>query len=69
MAARYSYLDLIGNGLSSSKAHRMQDLTVGLNWYLNPNMRISGNYIRSWLNGPATSDAVDIFMMRFQIAF
>ena len=68
VAARYSYLDLTGNGLSS-KAYRMQDLTLGLNWYLNPNIRISGNYIRSWLNGPSTSDAVDIFMLRFQIAF
>ncbi|KKK75327.1 hypothetical protein LCGC14_2874820, partial [marine sediment metagenome] len=46
VAMRLSSIDLNDGDLSTS-AHNMRDLTVGLNWYLNPNMRISGNYIRS----------------------
>ncbi|MHC4563096.1 MAG: OprO/OprP family phosphate-selective porin [Planctomycetota bacterium] len=68
VAARYSFLDL-NKGDVSTSAHRMQNFTVGLNWYLNPNVRISGNYIRSCLAGPLTSDAADIFLLRFQMAF
>ncbi|HDZ21694.1 MAG TPA: porin, partial [Phycisphaerae bacterium] len=68
VAMRLSSIDLNDGDLSTS-AHNMRDLTVGLNWYLNPNMRISGNYIRSCVNGPLTSDAADIFLIRLQIAF
>lgn len=68
VGARASTIDLNDGDLSTS-AHRMTDLTVGLNWYLNPNMRISGNYIRSCVSGPLTSDAADIFLIRLQIAF
>ena len=68
VAARFSTIDLNDGDLSTS-AHRMTDLTVGLNWYLNPNMRISGNYVRSCVKGPLTSDAADIFLLRLQIAF
>jgi phosphate-selective porin OprO/OprP len=33
-----------------------QDLTFGLNWFLNPNARFQFNYVMSWLNnGPAVT--------------
>ena len=66
VATRFSALDLRDGG---SSGHRMHNVTAGVNWYLNPNVRVSWNYIRSWLNGPGTSDAFDLFLMRFQIAF
>jgi len=40
--------------------------TVGLNWYLGPNVRLSWNYIRSCLEA---SDSADIFGLRVQVTF
>jgi len=68
LATRLSYLDL-NEGDVASTASRMLDFTCGVNWYLNPNLRISGNYIRSCINGSLTSDAADIFLVRLQVAF
>ena len=68
VAARYSYLNLDRGNLPNT-ANRVQDMTFGVNWYLNPNVRVSGNYVRSWVDGSATDGAADIFMLRFQMAF
>lgn len=68
LAGRYSSLDLNDGALPAS-ARTMQDLTVGLNWYLSPNVRLGWNYIRSCIDGSDTSDTADIFLMRLQIAF
>ncbi len=38
---RYSYLDLNDNGIHGGELH---DVTVGLNWFLNPNVKIQWNY-------------------------
>ena len=46
LAARYSYIDLNDQNIQGG---RMADVTVGLNWYLNPNMRVMLNYVRSHL--------------------
>ena len=68
VAGRYSYLDLTGSQLGSG-ARKLEDLTIGVNWYLNPNLRISFNYIHAWLNTPnAWTEGVDMFMLRFQAA-
>ncbi len=40
--ARYNYLDLNDSGLNGGKLHNM---TFGVNWFLNPNMKLQGNYI------------------------
>jgi len=55
LAARYSHLDLKDNAIDGGI---MSDTTLGVNWYLNPNLRIMWNYVHSNLNGVGTADAV-----------
>ena len=64
VAARYSHLDLSNERV---KGRELRNLTFGLNWYLNPNMRIMWNYVRADLVGD-DGDA-NIFQMRFQVNF
>ena len=63
VASRYSYVDLSEGSLRGGS---MMNGTVGLNWYLNPNVRISWNYIRSCLEA---LDNADIFGLRVQVTF
>ncbi len=63
LATRYSYLDLSDETIDGGW---LRDFTFGLNWYLNPNLRVMWNYIFA-----ESSDAgeMNIFQWRFQIAF
>ena len=61
--ARYSRLDL-NSGLQPGG--EMNNLTLGLNWYLNPNTRWTFNYVRSDVKG---SEDANIFQMRFFVDF
>ena len=63
MATRYSEIDLDDAGVTGGE---LKDVTVGLNWYLNPNMRIMWDYIRADLDGVGDSN---LFMMRMQVDF
>ncbi|MBN2316113.1 MAG: hypothetical protein JXM79_19455 [Sedimentisphaerales bacterium] len=63
VAFRYSGLDLDDNIISGSKLH---DTTAGLNWYLNPNMRIMWNYVHA--DKEYVGDA-DMLMLRLQVDF
>ena len=63
LAARYSQLDLNGDRIDGG---RLRDLTLGLNWYLNPSVRTMWNYV---LADPSKGGDVSIFMWRFQVAF
>lgn len=63
VAARFSALDLNDAGIPGG---RMQDVTGGVNWHLNPNMRIMTNYVLSNLS---TVGKAHIAQMRFQVDF
>jgi phosphate-selective porin OprO/OprP len=49
IATRYSMLDLRSNGIDGGV---LQDITLGLNWFLNPNMKFQFNYIFMNRNAP-----------------
>ena len=55
VVARYSYLDLNDKGIEGGRVH---DLTLGLNWFLNPNAKIMWNYDIGYRGqlGPGTSN-------------
>ena len=64
LAVRLSSMDL-----TTANAGTLEDITVGINWYLNPNTRVIFNYvIGEMINGEEiiTEDAV---MMRVQLGF
>jgi phosphate-selective porin OprO/OprP len=71
LAARYSELDLSDEGIDGG---RLQDLTLGVNWYLNPNTRVMLNYVRTNVDRLVNDirlddDNADLLSMRFQIDF
>ncbi len=47
VGVRYDWLDL-NSGLVNGG--NMQDITVGLNWFLNPNTKLQFNYVAGWVN-------------------
>jgi len=66
--ARYSSLDLRDDGVDEGE---LTDLTLGLNWYLNPNTRVLLNYILADLDPtePAADGTTSILGFRVQFAF
>lgn len=67
VAARWSYLDLSYAGVRGGK---LNDITFGLNWYLNNFTKFQLNYIHAFLDSPVNnhSDA-DIVAARAQVDF
>jgi phosphate-selective porin OprO and OprP len=63
VAARWSSLDLDDAGVAGGQ---LDDLTLGLNWYLYSNVRWMLNYVLADLEGVGDADVVE---MRFQIDF
>lgn len=62
-AIRFSSIDLNDKGIQGGS---VDDITAGINWYWNPNTRLSWNYTH------ADRDDIgeeDIFQFRFQLAF
>jgi phosphate-selective porin OprO/OprP len=51
VGARYSYLDLENKGIGIGVIH---DVTLGLNWFLNPNMKVQWNY--TWAHRDVPED-------------
>lgn len=63
VALRYSEVDLNDGDYAGGE---MNNLTAGVNWYLNPNVKMMLNYVRSDLEEVGQADAV---VARFQVAF
>ena len=67
LAARYSHLNLNAHNIHGG---RLNDVTLGINWYLNPNLRMAWNYV--WADAANRSrdgGEVNIFQWRVQLAF
>jgi len=67
VVGRYSELDLNDSGAKIAGGSE-SDTTLGVNWYLNPNMRVMFNWIHAMTDKPDNGDA-DIFLSRFQVDF
>ncbi len=68
LAARYDFVNLNNKNVRGGSQH---DVTVGLNWFLNQNVRLSANYIRASIH-PANDQAhrnLDIIGLRAQVRF
>jgi len=50
VGTRYTYLDLDDRGVNGG---RLNDVTVGLTWYWNPNVRLQVNYDYVYRDGGA----------------
>mgnify|MGYP003572197403 CR=1 FL=1 len=71
VAARYGSLDATDGSLRGGE---IEQWTLGVNWYLNPNTRVMFNYVMSEVSrlndgGIGYDPEVDTFQMRFQIDF
>lgn len=68
LALRYSYLDLNSKSVRGGEVHA---LTFGLNWFLNPNMKLQSNYSLTHRNasGTAGDGFINIFGVRTAIDF
>jgi phosphate-selective porin OprO and OprP len=67
VAVRWSHLDLNSGDI---RGGRLNNLTYGLNWYLNPYTRVQWNYIRPLLDDPQFgSSTADIYAMRVGFDF
>ena len=64
IAARYSSMDL-----SEAHAGTLNDITVGLNWYLNPCTRLMFNYVMGTLDNHGEETTENTFQCRMQIDF
>ncbi len=63
VAARYSQADLDDSGIEGGE---LRNTTVGLNWYLNYNYRIMGNWVHTHRKSVGSGD---LFGVRFQVFF
>jgi phosphate-selective porin OprO/OprP len=67
VAARWSMLDLNDAGI---RGGRLNDITLGLNWYLNTYVKFQLNYIHAMLNSPVNGHSeADIAALRAQLIF
>jgi phosphate-selective porin OprO/OprP len=67
LACRVSHLDLTNGGVSGG---RLTDITLGVNWYMSPFVRMTANYIKA-IQTPddARAGAADFFGLRMGYEF
>jgi phosphate-selective porin OprO/OprP len=51
VGARYAHLNLMDSGMDGGN---LEDVTLGLNWFLNPNMKIQHNYVYTMRDAQAS---------------
>ncbi len=56
IGARYNFLDLNDNGINGGE---LSNGTLGLNWFLNPNLKMQFDYILTHRDAPLAGDAGD----------
>ncbi|MFO0847706.1 MAG: porin [Gemmataceae bacterium] len=68
VAARYSYMDLNSKGVTGGRVHAM---TAGLNWFMNPDLKVQWNYSLAYRAAPgdAPSGLIHAFGTRVAIDF
>jgi phosphate-selective porin OprO/OprP len=68
LGLRYSTLDLTDKDIEGGE---QQNVTAGLNWYLNPSTRFMFNYVYADLEDRADvrDDDINVFQTRFQVDF
>jgi phosphate-selective porin OprO/OprP len=66
VAFRVSHVDLDDSPIQGG---RLTDLTCGVNWYLNPYLRVQTNYICALLDGPTGRSSANIFGARVGFDF
>lgn len=66
LTARYSDVDLNDGGVRGGEQN---DITLGVNWFLNPNTRIMWNYIHGDVDHDLYDGDFDALQMRFQVDF
>ncbi|MCA8997995.1 MAG: hypothetical protein KDA80_13445 [Planctomycetaceae bacterium] len=66
IAARWSMIDLVDQDV---RGNELQDLTLGLNWYLHKNMKFQFNYIHPILTADNGTSSADLFALRGQVDF
>ncbi|MFH1742662.1 MAG: porin [bacterium] len=70
MAFRYGWIDLDDTPVLGATGGELDDFVLGLNWYLNSNVRLMWNYVHTESNGTDPEDLeADIYQMRFELAF
>lgn len=67
LAARVSHLDLNDHAVQGG---RLTDVTVGLNWYMNPYLKTQFNWVHAFLDDPALGNSeADLFGVRMNYDF
>jgi len=65
IGARYQRLNLNRDGLVGGI---VEDVTIGLNWFLNPNLKLQWNYVATWRDNPRSGVDGPIYAAGMRLA-
>jgi phosphate-selective porin len=77
LLARLSYLDLVSGSptltptspTAGARAGRQRDLTLGVNWYLNPQTRLMLNYVWTHVDSVVVGASGDVHAVGTRLHF